>query len=296
MTGLREACRTILRPWCVAFAILGLAVTAITPSSTVLDDKDDRVVQSGVDVAVWTADGPLRRSVALSWIGEDVSDGTPYWTVTGERFGLFWLRSGGDPSASGLPQRSRPPGAPVALALVTVGLIWWVGPPTIASATGLFFLRRRGGVTEPTGEETRIGWRLARAWIGTFAPLGVLLVISGHRPDATYWSALGLPPSAAQVVPAGTHQQPTRSLFVWRTETKPLDRLSEPPPAGQETRWGDARYGLSVEQSTSIWRRPGGDRVVLRRGVLISVWWLVAPAVAGNLVTLIRLIHRRGAK
>ncbi|MFH5804857.1 hypothetical protein [Alienimonas sp. DA493] len=300
MVAPRETLRTILTPWCVALAVLGIAEAAFVGR---LLEGQDRSGWSGTDVSVWVTDGPLRRAVAVQWTSEFVDDPAPSWEEEGGAMGVYWIRGGGNPVDGTPPARGRPPGAVVQYASVQVGLLWCLGLPVLGSILLLWrSVRRRAARPDEADAGRRPGplWRLARPWVWTFAPVGLLLVIGGGEQDDAYTRALGLPPFSAQVSPAAPSAQPTRSLFVWQSETVPAPAGREAEPTTETILWGDPRWGVSGKRYRSSWTMRRAAYFHHVRGILLSVWWLIAVAAAGNAVTLVGLarsnrLARRGA-
>lgn len=323
----RSLAAAILRPWAVVAAILaGLAAALpelgrddawcsvsvwqrswphprmVALNVRLRDEPDPLVVGGPTDT--WMDSGGFAGG-AVTWVSRGVVSAGPPW-LTGPRRGR----------AGALPVL-RPAGAEADSVLIHTSLWLWLGLPAFASVVAAWmWLRRRldDEDGDPSLGRAALTWRLARPWVWTFAPIGLALVLAGNNG----WT--GTPDEFGRLMSAGlqfTAVPPdgpqVRSLSAWRYQRQILtaEEADARTHDGGEV-WGvwpltvsTTRYDLA-DQSVSDWEADfamqgrtvpaayrGGTFTDTQEEWAVSVWWLVAVAATGNLVTLGRLLRQR---
>ena len=239
------------RPWLYALALLGAAAVAFPPWEVPSGRVDGVPFPAGPMVSTAGPFWPHPQRVAFSWAFRERPVAMGWWEST-DGFGIGWWQLGfADPGARAVPIAARPPGAAADFVGVMVSLWWLLGPLTAWS----IFAGRRATRADPDAEPRPASRdrRLVRPWVIVFALVGAGLMLNGVTiPDAGGRAGTAFE-CVTRRTPAGGHHP--------REVVATLSRGPLPAGAGP-----------------ADWRRRGR----------VGFWWLVAAAVAGNVVTLAR--------
>ena len=243
------------RPWLYALALLGAAAVAFPVWDLPAGRTPGIPFPAGPMAAATGPLWPHPQRVGVGWAFREGPAGFGWWDAGG-RFGVEWWAHGlTEPGAAAIAA-ARPPGAAADLVVVLVSVWWLLGPLAAWSAFAGWRAARADPEDEPPPPSR--DRRLVRAWVVVFALVGAGLMLNRVTvPDAGGRTGITIE-CVTRRTPAGAHHP--------REVVATLSRGPLPAGAGPDD-WG-------------------------RRG-RVGFWWLVAAAVAGNVVTLTRF--RRGA-
>ena len=297
----------VLRPWAVAFALLGAAAAAFPHHET-----RGQGFSAGPAIFFSFVDWPHPRTIVFSWRVRAWPSQAAAWSEEGgwSTRGLWWTRSGadfGDDSFWNRPP-GRPPGA--ATDSVSVGVSTWylLGYPLVGSfAAAWWWLRRvRGDGGDDEAAPPRrpsSAWRFARPWAWVFAPVGAALLTSGYSGlifQTADGSRVAIGQAHARRDPPGVPHPRVVTVSLVRVEEGPRPGRRTPPRAVSMHDWGLTEppplpvWGLSIGRrgenpGRSSGRPPGTRRTDV--WLAVSLWLLLAIPAAANVVTFVR---RRG--